>query len=254
MAEPRLLILGGTTEAAALAAAALAAGWDVETSLAGRTATPAALPGRVRVGGFGGADGLGAYLSRQRVGALVDATHPFAARIARAAAAAAEAADVPRLKLLRPAWAPAPGDRWIGAADSVDAAALLPRIVAPGTAVLLTIGRQEVAPFRQCRDLRFVLRSIEPPAPQDIGREWTILRARGPFDAAGEAALLAAHGIGTIVAKNSGGEATAAKLQAARAAGLTVVMIRRPAPPPGTIVSDVGAAMAWLAALSAGGA
>ena len=247
MSARHLLILGGTGEAAALAGALAEAGdWEVTTSLAGRTRAPAALPGAVRIGGFGGADGLAAYLRAERIDRVVDATHPFAATMAANAAAACAEVGVSLLRIERPAWAPVPGDRWIDVADAAEAADWLAGALPAGAAVLLTLGRQEVAPFRRCPGLRFVLRSIEPPAPEDLPTDCLLLSERGPFTLAGERVLIGRHGIRTVVAKNAGGGATAAKLAAAREAAIPVVMIRRPAPPATPAVADIAGALDWL--------
>ncbi|MGK9233201.1 cobalt-precorrin-6A reductase [Inquilinus limosus] len=247
MAGRRLLILGGTTEAAALARALAEAGeWDVTTSLAGRTRAPAALPGAVRIGGFGGADGLAAYLRAERIDRVVDATHPFAATMSANAAAACDRLGLPLLRIERPAWVPGPGDRWIDVADADEAAGWLTGNLPAGSAVLLTLGRQEVAPFKRCHALRFVLRSIEAPSPEDLPADCLLLSERGPFTLEGERALIARHGIRAVVAKNAGGDATAAKLAAAREAAIPVVMIRRPAPPATPAVPDIAGALDWL--------
>jgi len=241
------LILGGTGEAAALARSLAEAGdWDVTTSLAGRTRAPAALPGVVRVGGFGGVDGLAAYLRAGRIERVIDATHPFAATMSANAAAACAKAGVPLLRIERPAWTPVPGDRWIDVADAEAAADWLAGALPAGAAVLLTLGRQEVAPFRRCPALRFVLRSIEAPAPEDVPPDCQLLSERGPFTLDGERALIARHGIRAVVAKNAGGDATAAKLAAAREAAIPVLMIRRPAPLATPAVPDVAGALDWL--------
>jgi len=247
MAGRRLLILGGTGEAAALARALAEAGdWEVTTSLAGRTRAPAALPGAVRIGGFGGADGLAAYLQAERIDRVIDATHPFAATMSANAAAACAEVGVPLLRIERPAWTPVPGDRWIDVADAEAATDWLAGALPAGAAVLLTLGRQEVAPFKRCPTLRFVLRSIEPPAPKDLPPDCLLLSERGPFTLDGERALIARHGIRAVVAKNAGGDATAAKLAAAREAAIPVVMIRRPALPATPAVPDVAGALDWL--------
>ncbi len=245
--DRRLLILGGTTEAAALARAlAETSGWDVTTSLAGRTRAPAALPGAVRIGGFGGSDGLAAYLQAERIDRVVDATHPFAATMSANAVAACTQLGLPLLRIERPAWMPGPDDRWIDAADADEAADRLAAALPAGAAVLLTLGRQDVAPFQRCAGLRFVLRSIEPPAPQDLPEDCLLLAERGPFTLDGERALIAQHGIRAVVAKNAGGDATAAKLAAAREAAIPVVMIRRPALPAASAVADITGALDWL--------
>lgn len=236
----RVLILGGTSEARRIAERTADAGHEVTTSLAGRTSQPQKPAGRIRVGGFGGADGLAAHLRANAIDALIDATHPFAARIAANAVAAAQQACVPRLKLLRPAWHPTEGDRWHSVATIEAAAAALPA----GCRVLLTIGRQELGPFLARADLSLVVRTIEavPALPSAV----RLVRARGPFTLHDECALLQSEGIEWLVTKNAGGGAAAAKLEAARRRGLPVVMIERPAPPPGPTASSVEKALAWL--------
>jgi precorrin-6A/cobalt-precorrin-6A reductase len=245
----RVLILGGTEEARALATALAAdARFAPVTALAGRTAAPAALAGEVRVGGFGGADGLAAYLRDGGYAALVDATHPFAARISAHAEAAAAAAGVPRLALVRPAWTATPGDRWIAAADEAAAAVALAGLgLADGATVFLALGRQRVDAFAGMAGLRFLLRTVDPLDPPWPGCR--VLVGRGPFAAAAERALLVDERVAALVCRNSGGASGAAKLAAARERGLPVVMIARPPPPAPPCVADVAAALAWLAAL-----
>lgn len=244
----RLLILGGTAEAAALAAETLrrfGAAVSVTTALAGRTEHPAPLPGRVRVGGFGGAGGLAAYLAAERVDWLIDATHPFAAQISAQAAASAAAAGVPRLVLWRPAWKRHPLDRWIDVGDLAGAAEVLPRL---GRRVFLTVGRRELGAFAGLSQHHFLVRLVDPPdAPLPLASAELLLR-RGPFNLAEERRILERHAIEVLVAKASGGEATQPKLIAARERSLPVVMVRRPPPPPGERVEDVAAALEWLAA------
>jgi precorrin-6A/cobalt-precorrin-6A reductase len=223
--SPHVLILGGTTEARELAAA-LSARPDVRvtTSLAGRVTRPGALPGGVRVGGFGGPQGLAQWMRAHDVDALVDATHPFAETITANAARAAALTGVPAVVLRRPGWRPGPGDDWHPVASLDAAAALLPRL---GRRVLLTTGRLGLAAFAHLAGLHFVVRSVDPPEPP-LPPDTRVLLARGPFDVAGESALLREHRIDVLVTKDSGGAATAAKLTAARAQGLPVVVVRRP--------------------------
>jgi precorrin-6A/cobalt-precorrin-6A reductase len=237
----RVLILGGTTEAALLARhLAGRPGFEVETALAGRTRRPAALPGRVRIGGFGGIEGLLAHLEAARVERLVDATHPFAARIGVNAAAACIRARVPRLRLLRPPWERLPGDLWHEIADMEDAVALLPRL---GRRVLVTTGQTGLAQLA-ASGLELVVRSIEQPHVALPGQCW--IGARGPFTFEDEHRLLREQRIEVVLAKASGGEATYAKIEAARALQLPVVLLRRPPPPPGPTVATVAEALAWL--------
>ncbi|MEU5365445.1 cobalt-precorrin-6A reductase [Streptomyces sp. NPDC005925] len=241
--SPHVLILGGTTEARELAAALAARGVRVTTSLAGRVARPGSLDGQVRVGGFGGADGLADWLRAERVDALVDATHPFAAGITANAARAAAATGVPAVVLRRPGWQPGPGDHWHPVTSLPEAAALLPRL---GRHVFLTTGRLGLAAFAHLTDLRFVVRSVEPPGPPTPPHTHTVL-ARGPFTLADEYALLRDHDIDVLVTKDSGGAATAPKLAAARELRLPVVVVRRPPLPEGTTaVPDVPAVLDLL--------
>jgi precorrin-6A/cobalt-precorrin-6A reductase len=229
MMTHRILILGGTTEARQLAGK-LAARADlaITLSLAGRTENPVAQGVPTRVGGFGGADGLAAYLRETRIELLVDATHPYAAQISANAEAAAREAGVPIVALRRPGWEPAEGDRWTlvdSVASAVTALAAAPR------RVFLALGRQEVAAFEAAPQHHYLIRSVDPVEPRLAVPDATYLLARGPFREADERALLLEHRIDVVVSKNSGGEATYGKIAAARALGIEVVMIRRQALP-----------------------
>ncbi|MFF7976920.1 cobalt-precorrin-6A reductase [Streptomyces sp. NPDC007905] len=239
--SPHVLILGGTTEARRLAAElVIRPGVRVTTSLAGRVSRPVALAGEVRIGGFGGAAGLAEWLRAHHVDALVDATHPFAGSITANAARAASVTGVPAVFLRRPGWRPGPGDRWHDADSLAGAAEALPRL---GRRVFLTTGRLGLAAFAHLTDLHFVTRSVEPPEPP-LPPHTEVVLARGPFTVAGETELLLAHRIEVLVTKDSGGEATAAKLTAARELGRPVVVVRRPELPDGvTAVPDVAAVL-----------
>lgn len=238
----RLLVLGGTAEAAELTAR-LAGDDRLETvtSLAGLTRMPTALAGRVRRGGFGGPDGLAAFLNGERYDALVDATHPFAARIAEHAAEAAGMAGVPRVKLVRPPFERTPTDRFIPVPDMAGAAAALPQ----GARVFLAAGRREIATFADRKDLWCLVRMIEPPAAGETLPAGEVILGRPPADPEAEVELLTTYRIGWIVSKDSGGQA-AAKIIAARRLGLPVVLVERPAPPPGPTVPSVAEAVAWI--------
>jgi precorrin-6A/cobalt-precorrin-6A reductase len=237
----RVLILGGTSEAVQLAeACAEVPDLEITTSLAGRTRTPCAPPGALRIGGFGGADGLERYLRAQGIDRLVDATHPFALQIGRNAVQACRAAGVPRLRLLRPPWQRQPGDRWIEVESLAEAARWLP----PRARVFLSVGRSDLGAFAGLEQW-FLVRTIEPAEPCLANARW--LAERGPFRLEDEAALLREHEVDVLVTKASGGEATYAKLAAARQLGLKVIMVRRPPPPEGPMVESVAAALAWLA-------
>lgn len=225
----RVLILGGTTEARELAALLVGRHGvvlDVVTSLAGRTAQPVKLPGRVRRGGFGGTAGLARYLKRAKIDLLVDATHPFAATVSQHAQAAATQTGVRLIVLERPAWTKQPGDRWIEVADAAAAAAVLPGL---GRRAWLTLGGRDLAAFGAVPDLWFLVRQLDRSAAKPPLRRHKLIFGRGPFDVAAERALIAQHKIDVLVTKASGGTVMAAKLTAARAAKIAVVMIRRPA-------------------------
>ncbi|WP_354643348.1 cobalt-precorrin-6A reductase [Kitasatospora camelliae] len=238
-----VLILGGTTEGRRLAAELAGdPALRVTSSLAGRVAEPRLPAGEVRIGGFGGPAGLAAWLRAQHVDALIDATHPFAGTISRNAAEAAAEVHVPLLGLRRPSWVPVDGDDW-HPVDSLDAAAAA--LPALGERVFLTTGRQGLAAFAHL-DLWFLARSVDAPEPPLPART-EVLLDRGPFDLDGERAVLREHRIDVLVTKDSGGAATAPKLEAARELGLPVVVVRRPQPPAGVPTApDVAAAVAWL--------
>lgn len=242
----KVLILGGTGEAVALAktlAEAFGAGLSVVTSLAGRTKAPILPLGEVRVGGFGGVRGLTRYLREERIDAVVDATHPFAARITANAVAACAAAGVPRLRIDRPAWKPVPGDDWRQVPDLQAAAALLPAL---GSRAFLTVGSSELGPFTYVSGVCFWARMIEPPPPEDLPKTFTIVQGRGPFSLADEETFLRRNGIDILVTKNSGGDAAAAKLAAARGLRVPVVMVDRPPSPPGDRAPNIAEAVEWL--------
>jgi precorrin-6A/cobalt-precorrin-6A reductase len=198
----------------------------------------------MRIGGFGGAAGLINYIREQHITVLIDATHPFAAQMSHHAAAAAQACGLPHLMLVRPAWEPVAGDRWLPVESIAAAVAVLPEIA---RRVFLTIGRQELAAFAVLQDLWFLMRMIDPPLPDAPVPPGTLILGRGPFGLAEEHQLLTTYAIEAIVSKNSGGNATAAKLAAARELGLPVVMIQRPPLPAGEQVTDVEQALVWLA-------
>jgi precorrin-6A/cobalt-precorrin-6A reductase len=240
----RVLILGGTSEAAALATACAARGdLEVISSLAGRTHALQPPAGEVRVGGFGGAVGLELFLKARGIDRVIDATHPFAERIGRHAAVACRAAGVPRLRLLRPPWRPEPGDRWLEVADLAEAAARLPDL---GRRAFLTVGHRGLDVFASLKHVWLLIRTIEPPPVGAPLAQAQWLQGRGPFALESELELLRVHAIEVLVTKASGGEATYAKLEAARRLGLPVLMVRRPPPPPGPMVATVALALAWL--------
>jgi precorrin-6A/cobalt-precorrin-6A reductase len=245
--ELAVLILGGSAEGYTLAQTlARSARVKIVTSLAGRTREPRTPAGQERIGRFGGVAGLADFLRVRQISAVIDATHPFAAAMGRNAALACSEVGVPLLRLERPAWMPGPADRWCEIGEWGEAALIL---AAEARRVLLAIGRRELEAFAALDEIWFLIRSVEAPDPMPPFRQAEVLLARGPFDLAGERALLAERRIDTIVCKNSGGTATEAKLAAARELGLRVVMQRRPRRPVVPAVASVAEALDWLAAL-----
>jgi len=242
-----LLILGGSAEAATLAQAAVerfGKSLRVVTSLAGRTAAPKKLAGEMRVGGFGGAPGLAAYLQAEDVRLVIDALHPFATTMARHAVEACAESSVPRLALRRAPWVRQASDDWIEVPDASAAAqALIDRGV---TRAFLASGLKDMAAFDGLPNIWFLVRLVDPQTdPLPLERHGLIF-ARGPFDAAQDELLLKRHGIEAVVSKNSGGKASVAKIVAARALKIPVMMIAQPAPPPGETIAAVPAAIAWI--------
>jgi precorrin-6A/cobalt-precorrin-6A reductase len=240
----RLLILGGTGDAAQLAAQTVGIpGLETITSLAGRTNQPGAVASPIRMGGFGGEAGLVEYLRSNAIDLLIDATHPFAAQISWNAAHAASTVDIPSLMLVRPAWARDRQDNWIEV-ESIDRA--VAAIPTTAERIFLTIGRQQLAPFATLTDRWCLMRSIDPPAADLPLPPGKMLLDRGPFSLVQERQLLRDYQIDTIVSKNSGGDATYAKIMAARELGLPIVMVQRPMMPVGERVGTVGEAIDWL--------
>jgi precorrin-6A/cobalt-precorrin-6A reductase len=238
-----VLVLGGTSEARALAAQLNdLPGLRVVSSLAGRVSNPVLPAGEVRVGGFGGAAGLAAWARTEGVGAVVDATHPFAETISAHTAEACARAALPLLRLARPAWTQRDGDDWHDAGSLDEAAAMLPGL---GTRVFLTTGRQGLAVFAGLDRLWFLIRCVDPPdGALPANRE--VLLARGPYAREPERALMRHHGIGVLVTKNSGGPLTEGKLDAARDLGIPVVMISRPPAAAAGSVTAVSDAVSWV--------
>jgi precorrin-6A/cobalt-precorrin-6A reductase len=241
----RLLILGGTSEASALARR-IADEPDVAAilSLAGMTAEPAPTPVTRRIGGFGGAEGLAAFVAREHIDAVVDATHPFASRISANAVAASGATGTPLVVFTRPPWTREPDDRWIEIAAMDDA------VTALGTqrrTVFLTQGRLQLAAFAQAPQHRYIVRAIDRPAEVDALPDHKLILARGPFSLADELALMKHEGVEMLVTKNSGGRATYAKIEAARALEIEVVVVGRPPAPEAETHHDLDAVLAWIA-------
>lgn len=229
MRIPRILILGGTTESRRLAGKLAERGdLDITLSLAGRTETPMAQPVPVRSGGFGGAEGLAAYLREHQIDLMIDATHPFAARISENAAKASRLTATPFFALRRPDWERQQGDRWTSVATMPEAAAALAE---PPKRVFLAIGRQEAFHFEAAPQHSYLVRSVDPVTPPLDLPDVAYILSAGPFAEEDERKLLAENRIDIIVAKNSGGDATYGKIAAARSLGLPVIMVeRRPTP------------------------
>jgi precorrin-6A/cobalt-precorrin-6A reductase len=239
----RVLLLGGTTEAGALAQALARQGIDAVYSYAGRTGAPVGQPIPTRTGGFGGAKGLAAFLRAEGFTHLIDATHPFAARISANAVEAARDARIPLIAFERTPWTPAPEDRWTHVSDTEAAVTALPEAPA---AVFLAIGRQGLHPFAARPQHHYLLRLVDAPdGPLPLPNATAII-ARGPFTIEGDRALLTIHGVDVIVAKNAGGEGARAKLDAARALGLPVILIDRPSLPARPLAHSVEEVMHWL--------
>ncbi|BAZ31921.1 precorrin-6x reductase [Cylindrospermum sp. NIES-4074] len=240
----RVLILGGTGDAAELAArVATISGIEAIASLAGRTREPSTPVGNYRIGGFGGVAGLVDYLHRMQIDILIDATHPFANQMSFNAADAAAEVGIPRLLLNRPAWEKKQGDVWVEVENVTDAATALE---SQAQRVFLTVGRQELSAFAHLQDIWFLMRMIDQPNPDAIVPPGVLLCDRGPFALENEREILIQNRIDAIVSKNSGGDATYPKIIAARELGVKVVMINRPAIPQGEQVADVESAVAWL--------
>jgi precorrin-6A/cobalt-precorrin-6A reductase len=238
----KILILGGTGEARELAGVLVGLGHEVITSLAGRTSDPMLPEGELRVGKFGGIPGLSAYIAAHRIELLVDATHPYAGLISINAVAAAQLTGVPLLRLMRTPWAEPEGANWLHAEDIAAAARVLPT----GSKALLTTGHAGLEEFLKRDDCEFVVRLIDAPE-LTLPRHARLLRDRPPYGLDGEMDLMRREAMTHLVSKNSGGAQTAAKLEAARLLGVTVVMIARPVYGPATEVTRVEDALEWVA-------
>jgi precorrin-6A/cobalt-precorrin-6A reductase len=236
-----ILILGGTAEARELAAGLVADGVEVISSLAGRVSSPSLPAGRVRVGGFGGVDGLADCLRRESVSAVVDATHPFAAKITKNAVQAASLTGTPLVRLERPGWREHPRSHsWTWVADAAAARAAAESARRP----FLSTGRQSLHDFHVWADREVLVRLVDPPAAS-LPQRWKVILSRGPYRYAGERKILTEHGIDVILTKDSGGTHTVAKLDAAGDLGIPVVIIARPEPEPVPLLRTVAEAAAW---------
>lgn len=240
----KLLILAGTTEATAFARAAADRGLDGIVSFAGRVDRPLRQPLPQRVGGFGGVAGLAAYLRAEGITHVIDATHPFAVQMSHNAVAACAQTGVPLVALTRPPWDRGPDDEWIDVADMAGAVAALNR---PAARVMLAVGRMHLDEFAPNPQHLYLLRLVDPPkGPLPFPRAEVIVD-RGPFDTEADMALMKEFGVEIVVSKNAGGSGAYAKIAAARALGLPVIMIDRPTPPRRRNLHDPLAVFDWLA-------
>jgi precorrin-6A/cobalt-precorrin-6A reductase len=240
----RVLILGGTTEARLLGERlARRVGLDVTLSLAGRTTSPVPHAVPVRIGGFGGAGGLADYIAKERVDALIDATHPYATMISENASAAARQTGVPFVVLRRAPWKAVAGDRWI---EVDDTRAAVQALGETSRRVFVTLGRNDLAPFAGAPQHFYLIRSVDPVDPPLPLSHTSYVTERGPFSEAHDRALMAEHNIDVVIAKNSGGNAAYGKIAAARATGVEVIIIRRPQVSEGPAVHNLDDAIAWL--------
>jgi precorrin-6A/cobalt-precorrin-6A reductase len=236
-----ILILGGTAEARELAAVLVADGLDVISSLAGRVKSPSLPPGRVRIGGYGGADGLAEYLCHQHVSAVVDATHPFAAAISANALQATDRTSTPLVRLERPGWRGHPhSGSWTWVPDGAAARAAAEAACRP----FLTTGRQSLPDFRSWANRDVLVRLVDPPTAP-LPQRWSLIMSRGPYSYAGERQILTTHGTDVLITKDSGGTHTVAKLDAAGDLGMPVVIIARPQRPQVPHLETVAEAVAW---------
>ncbi|WP_425515252.1 cobalt-precorrin-6A reductase [Phyllobacterium endophyticum] len=236
-----ILILGGTAEASRLASQLIARNYRVISSLAGRTRNPAKLEGEVRIGGFGGARGLIAYIASHDVSLLIDATHPFAMQISDNAILAAASTGILFVRLDRPAWHPKPGDKWSIVSSLEEAVSAIP----PRARVLLALGRQHIAPFSRRGDVHFVVRMIDPPeVPLDLV-DFELELSR-PGKTEDEVAFLTGKRITHIICRNSGGSASYTKIKAARDLGVPIIMIDRPARREAHVLPDVESVLAFV--------
>ncbi|WP_242128339.1 cobalt-precorrin-6A reductase [Sphingobium sp. Sx8-8] len=238
-----ILILGGTTEASALASALAERGERAVLSYAGRTGQPRAQPVPVRVGGFGGVAGLVDYLRGEGVTHLVDATHPFAATMSGHAVAAAREAGIAHIMLTRPPWVAGEGDRWTHVPDI---SAAVDALGGKAKRIMLALGRMHVDRFGAQPQHHYLLRFVDAPDQAPALPRHSLIVDRGPFTVDGDMGLMREHGIELIVSKNAGGDGAEAKLTAARRLGLSVLMIDRPPCPAARVTHEVGEVLDWL--------
>jgi len=241
----KLLILGGTVEARQVATQIYQTHPNILliTSLAGATKTTPKVPGEIHIGGFGGVDGLTDYLQNNRIDAVIDATHPFALTITNHGVQSCHKVKVPYLRLDRPRWIVPTDTDVIFTLDADEAARLIART---SKSAFLTIGRKDLVAFESLKKVKLLVRAIEQPDPNLNLEQTTFVTARPPFALVDEMNLMRNHQIDTLVSKDSGGDSTRAKLDAAAQLGIRIILLRRPPPPDGDCVSTINDALAWL--------
>lgn len=239
----KLLVLGGSQEARELTERVIQIPHlEVIVSLAGRTCQPSIKGAKIVTGGFGGVNGLIAYLQREKIDFVVDATHPFATQISQQVKIATSRLNIPQVTLTRGDWSPTTGDNWYEVDNYQRAAEIIPEL--GKKRIFLTIGRQQLTEFAHLSSFWFLMRMIETPTNPTKLPPGEILLQRGPFTVVEERSLLEKHQIELIVSKNSGGKSTVAKVIAARQLKLPIVMIKRPQQ--GEHLSQVESVIAWL--------
>ena len=211
------------------------------TSLAGRTQAPSKPEGELRIGGFGGVEGLAAYLEGKGIAAVIDATHPFATTMSGNAVESCRQVSIPLARLQRPAWKPEIGDNWTNVKNEAAASAAIPA----GAKAFLALGSQYLAAFVSRDDLSYVVRMVDPPAMRSPDN-WLVVTGKPSSSKEDEAALFTVHGISHLICRNSGGPAGYAKIAAARDLGLPVIMIERPEMPDGEAFGTIDEVLAWL--------
>ncbi len=236
-------MLGGTTEASALAKSLADRDVDAVFSYAGRTRSPIKQPLPTRVGGFGGVDGLAEFLKKENIVQVVDATHPFAAQMSSNAVAACAQTGVALCGFERAAWKAGKGDRWSHVVDIAGAVAALPKTA---HRVFLAIGKQNLSAFFIAPQHRYLLRLVDAPTSEMLLPNCDVVIDRGPFATSSDKDLLSHHKTQIIISKNSGGTGARAKLDAARELGLDVIMIDRPNVPSRMILGDLDQVLRWL--------
>ncbi|SCA58204.1 Precorrin-6A reductase [Candidatus Terasakiella magnetica] len=246
MSVKKLLILGGTGDAALLAKRAVdfwGPDLDIIVSYAGVTGHQPDLPCQLRVGGFGGVEGLVSYLEEEGITHMVDATHPFAEKMSQHAFIAANKLKLPLVVLWREPWMPAPKDKWLEVGNMKEAVEQVERL---GSKTFLTIGIKELSAFAELDEVDFVIRLVSEPKEELAFKKYETVIGRPPFSVEEERQLIRDKNIRLLVTKNSGGTATKAKIEAAREENVAVIMINRPPQEPLEYLSSPAQVLEWL--------